>query len=72
MKETISDLARAGNDDWNRVTVSIMFMFWSQFVHEKIVPRTSDQSDKQRGPFANEIKTAMQYIYSYVEQNSEE
>jgi hypothetical protein len=28
--------------------------------------------NKKRGPYANEIDTAMQYIYSYLEQNSEE
>ncbi|KAK0156660.1 hypothetical protein PV327_011737, partial [Microctonus hyperodae] len=30
------------------------------------------QDAKKRGPYANEIDTAMQYIYSYLEQNSDE
>ncbi|GBP77915.1 hypothetical protein EVAR_89569_1 [Eumeta japonica] len=44
----------------------------SQFVYEEIVSNALDLRKKKRGPYASEIDTAMQYIYSYLEENSEE
>ncbi|GBP90495.1 hypothetical protein EVAR_56732_1 [Eumeta japonica] len=39
---------------------------------KKLYQTPSTEERKKRGPYASEIDTAMQYIYSYLEENSEE
>ena len=39
---------------------------------KKLYQAPSIENIKKRGQFANEIDTAKEYIYSYLEQNSEE
>lgn len=47
-----------------------MFSFFCIF-WEKIVPNATDSKYKKKGPHAKEIDTAITYIHSYFEQNSD-
>lgn len=81
MKNSVSELARARNDDWGRAIVERL-----EHVHDlvaadaqyhnscmkKLYQAPRSEEIKKRGPYAGEIDTAMEYIYSYLEQNSDE
>ncbi|GBP63216.1 hypothetical protein EVAR_89483_1 [Eumeta japonica] len=81
MKNSISELARARNDDWGQAIVERLEQVtdlvaadaqYHNSCMKKLYQTRSTEERKKRGPYACEIDTAMQYIYSYLEENSEE
>ncbi|KAG5875261.1 hypothetical protein JTB14_033469 [Gonioctena quinquepunctata] len=81
MKNSISELARARNDDWGQAIVERLEQVtdlvaadaqYHNSCMKKLYQTSSTEERKKRGPYASEIDTAMQYIYSYLEENSDE
>lgn len=84
MKDSISQIARARKDDWGREIlerleqVNDLVAVDAQYHNscmKKLYQATPTGQMKKRGPYrprSNEIDIAMQYIYSYLEENSEE
>ncbi|KAG5861006.1 hypothetical protein JTB14_026245 [Gonioctena quinquepunctata] len=81
MKNSISELARARNDDWGQAIVERLEQVtdlvaadaqYHNSCMKKLYQTPSTEKRKKRGPYASEIDTAMQYIHSYLEENSED
>lgn len=81
MRNSVSQLAQARNDDWGLAIVERLEHTYDLVAAgtryhnscmKKLYQTPTTTEIKKRGPSANEIDTAMQYIYSYLEQNSEE
>ncbi|KAG5881217.1 hypothetical protein JTB14_037064 [Gonioctena quinquepunctata] len=81
MKNSISELARARNDDWGQAIVERLEQVtdlvaadaqYHNSCMKKLYQTPSTKERKKRGPYASEIDTAMQYIHSSLEENSEE